>query len=79
MKLSKQSFFCKKGEGPKAHIKIDKKDKNWPVTLTLNSTTYSNYYSLKDIIFFMDLPDLISFKNSVIGSFEKVIRETKDV
>jgi len=73
MKVSSINVFNEEG-GPLAHIRNLDKEDTWPVTLNItNNIKYS--YTKPLITFYMTIPELIEFKNSLLGSFNKAMRE----
>lgn len=77
MKFYSQIFFCEKKEGPICHISYRAKD-FWPVTVYVNANTENRFVVPCITINLESLRELISFKNSVISQFDKVMREAKN-
>jgi len=73
MKVSSISVFNEEG-GPLAHIKNLDKEDTWPVTLNITNNIKDSYIG-PSITFYMTIPELIQFKNSFLGSFNKVMKE----
>ena len=74
MKLHNQSFFCNKGKGPICHVSVDKAS-TWPITVSINSNQYNRFDTPYVNIYLKSYRELIAFKNSVLGAFDKVMRE----
>ena len=81
MRFYSQSFFCDKNKGPVLHINIDERDKNWPITITINHDVSARYTAPSVSFHLNSFKDLIKFKNSVIEQYETYLRskEAKDV
>ena len=73
MKVSSINVFNEEG-GPLAHIRNLDKEDTWPVTLNITNNIKDSYIGPL-ITFYMTIPELIEFKNSLLGSFNKAMRE----
>lgn len=75
MEFYSQTFFCgKEEEGPICHISYKAKG-FWPITAILNTSTENRFVTPYITINLKSLKDLVSFKNSVVSQFDKVMRE----
>lgn len=79
MKLHTMSFFYHKGkEGPTCHISLCDDPGLYPVTITINSDINSKF-TAPYISFHLTSPEaMVAFKNSVLSSFNKVMKEAYD-
>jgi len=73
MKLDTISFFTINKEHPVAHCQYGH-SKFYSASVHINKSI-DNQFNTPSIDFYMSLSDLIAFKNSVVSSFEKAMRE----
>ena len=76
MRLSSQFIHCNRKECPTCRIEIRSKEDNikTPITVTIED----DYTSAQIHIFLSSIRDLINFKNSGLGSFNKAMREVNN-
>lgn len=73
------TFFCNKGEednkkeGPVVSLEYTASIDPWPVTIRIN--TSGLHHQTPVITFYMSELQLIQFKNSIISSYEKYLKE----
>ena len=82
MRLYKIEFFVEEESPAYFHVDFDPQTYGyispWPVTATINNDPY-NRFSLQDIQMFFTEQQFINFKNSVLQSYEKYLRQRKEI
>ena len=74
MRTHNLSFFQNDKEGIYCHVSVDKAS-TWPITVSINSNQYNRFDTPYVNIYLKSYRELIAFKNSVLGAFDKVMRE----
>lgn len=72
MKLHSIIFFCKNKKEPTAEIDITRFNHTYPIHIGLGEL------GNRIDIYLSSIRDLVNFKNSFLGSYEKAMREAKD-
>jgi hypothetical protein len=72
MEFFSQTFFARKGKGPKVYVTEDLEDPNYPITIHVSKGPY--YWNDSVIIHFESESDYLIFKNSAISAHEAILR-----
>ena len=76
MDFYEASFFCEKGKSPEVNLDYSDTPNTYPVTIKIKNS--QTIFKTPVKLYLASLTDLIAFKNSVISSYEKLIREMKE-
>ena len=73
MRFYSASFFCDRGKGPVAELRVNNKDKDsdYPITLLLKSPETR---LRPDVTFYITEVDFVRFKNSVLHQYNEYVR-----
>jgi len=74
MKAHNLSFFCGDKENIYCHLSVDKAS-TWPITVSINGNQNNRHNTPYINIYLKTYRELIAFKNSMLGAFDKVMRE----